>query len=70
MTRDVTVTDGGEQLIEPPIIVRLWKEGKRIEEMRAYSIEYDDASIQIFAHDSEAEYDDGDFDELTIQYSP
>lgn len=67
---NVTFTEREKQLIEQPVVVRLWKEGKRIAEVNAFAIEYDGDDVEIFMQEGEETYEDAEFDELTVQYSP
>lgn len=70
MSREVEFTERDEQLIDQPMVVRLWKEGKRVVEVNAFCIEYDGDCVEIFTQDGDMSHNDGEWDEMTVQYSP
>lgn len=53
---------------ETPVLARVWREGKRVTELRVISVECDGEQIELLAPDTEVIFEEDEWDELTVQY--
>lgn len=55
-------------MIDSPVLARVWKEGRRVAELRVISVECDGDEVELLTEDGESVFEEGEWDEVTVQY--